>query len=102
MKKKTPASSFDRLTPAQKEAVFQECERMGVDDGDPLTAADKRRHRNAGLRVGRPRVGQGVKRINISMEKDLLKTADTFARKHGITRARLIAQSVQTYLSGAA
>jgi len=32
----------------------------------------------------------------------LLKTADTFARKHGITRARLIAQSVQTYLSGAA
>ena len=52
MKKKTPASSFDRLTPAQKEAVFQECERLGVDDGDPLTAADKRRHRKAGLPVG--------------------------------------------------
>ena len=102
MKKKTNVSSFDSLTPEEKEAIFKDCERIQPQEGQPLTAADKREHRKAGLRVGRPRVGRGVKRINISMERGLLKTADTFARKHGITRARLIAQSVKTYLAGAA
>ncbi len=50
----------------------------------------------------RPRIGKGVKRINISMEMGLLSTADRFARKHGMTRARLIAESVQAFMSGAA
>jgi hypothetical protein len=69
MKKKQQAESwFDQLTEAEKEAICPECERIGPEDGVPLNAADRRLHRLAGLPVGRPRVGQGAKRINISME----------------------------------
>ncbi len=93
---------FDRLTDREKEAVYQECERIGPEDGQPLTREDLRLHRKAGLRPGRPRTGLGAKRINISMERGLLKKADSFARKHKLTRARLIAESIRAYLAGAA
>jgi hypothetical protein len=102
MKKHNAKSSFDQLTPAQKQAIYEECERVRPEDGKPLNARDRRLHRQAGLRVGRPRVGQGAKRINISMEKGLLKTADAVARQRGMTRAGLIAESVKAYLAGAA
>jgi hypothetical protein len=100
--RKQNTNSFDRLSDAEKEAIFQACEQVRPQDGEPPSAVDKRRHRQAGLPAGRPRIGRGVKRINISMEKDLLSTVDRFARKHKMTRARLIAQSVRAYLSGAA
>src|ERR1041384_8083977 len=95
-------SKFDRLSDAEKEAPYLRMERIRADDGEPLNEADRRNHRKAGLRVGRPRIGKGAKRINISMERDLLKTADRFARRQGITRARLIAESVRAFLSSAA
>jgi hypothetical protein len=102
MKTKPNRVSFDRLSNRQKEAIYRACERVKPEDGKPLSAADRRRHRRAGLRVGRPRIGEGIKRINISMEKGLLRTADTLARKRGISRARLIAESVKAFLAGAA
>ena len=94
--------SFDDLTSAEKEAIYQECERIRPEDGEPLNAHDRRLHRKAGLRVGRPRIGQGAERINISMERGLLKTADAVAKRKGMTRARLIAESVRAYIAGAA
>jgi len=100
--KRNTNKSFDRLSEAEKEAVFQSCEQVRPEDGKPLSPADKRLHRIAGLPVGRPRIGRGVKRINVSMEKTLLNTADRFARKNKMTRAHLIAQSVQAFLAGAA
>ena len=99
-KKTTP--SFDQLSPAQKEAIFRKADRVRADDGVPLNAKDRRLHRQAGLPVGRPRVGQGAKRINISMELGLLKAFDAFARQKGMTRAGLIAESIRTYMAGAA
>jgi hypothetical protein len=92
---------FDQLSDAEKDAVYQECERVRPEDGRPLTKQDLRQHRQAGLRVGRPKVGLGAKRINISMEQGLLRKADAFARKHKMTRAKLIAESVRKYVAGA-
>jgi hypothetical protein len=100
--KRKMATRFDQLSDAEREAVFQSCEKIGPLDGQPLNAADRRRHAAAGLPLGRPKIGRGVKRINISMEKGLLSTADQFARKHGMTRARLIAESVVAFMAGAA
>jgi len=94
--------SFDSLTDAQREAIFEECERVRPEDGEPLNAHDRQLHRQAGLKVGRPKIGRGAKRINISMEKGLLKTADTLARRKGMTRAGLIAESIKAYIAGAA
>jgi hypothetical protein len=93
---------FNKLTDEEKEAVYQECERIRPEDGEPLNDEDLRLHRRAGIRPGRPRIGLGAKRINISMEQRLLKKADRFARKHKITRAKLIAESVKAYIAGAA
>ncbi|MCY2951624.1 MAG: hypothetical protein NTU53_06555 [Planctomycetota bacterium] len=93
---------FNKLTDEEKEAVYQECERIRPEDGEPLNEEDLRLHDRAGIRPGRPRIGLGAKRINISMEQRLLKKADRFARKHKITRAKLIAESVKAYIAGAA
>jgi hypothetical protein len=102
MKKRKRPASFDRMTDAEKEAIYHACERIRPEDGKPLSGKDRRLHQQAGLKVGRPRVGQGAMRINLSMEKGLLKAADTVARQKGITRARLIAESVKAFIAGAA
>ena len=102
MKTRSKPIPFDRLNDAEKEKIYRQCERIRPEQGRRLNATDRRRHRAAGLSVGRPRVGRGAKRINISMEQGLLKIADAFAQKRGITRARLIADSIRAYLAGAA
>jgi len=102
MKTRFGKVTFDRLTDAEKEAVYQECEQIRPEDGEPLNEEDLRLHHRAGIRRGRPRMGLGARRINISMEQGLLKKADRFARNHKITRAKLIAESVKAYIAGAA
>ena len=67
----------------------------------PLNAADRALHRQARKR-GRPRIGQGAAKLYISMERGLLKQADAYARKHGLSRSELIATGVRTLISSAA
>lgn len=59
-------------------------------------AAEKRRHdaliRRIKRRRGRPRVGAGARRIQITIERGLLSKTDQFARAHGLSRSELIAQ----------
>jgi len=50
---------------------------------------------------GRPRIGEGARRIQLTMERGLLNRADAYARKLGITRAQLVARSVETVLAKA-
>jgi hypothetical protein len=59
MKKRRPnRCGFDRLSDRAKEAIYQQCEQIGSEKGKPLTAKDRRLHRQAGLPVGRRRVGE--------------------------------------------
>lgn len=53
-------------------------------------------------RRGRPVVGAGAERVQVTMEHDLLVRADEFARKSGITRSQLIARGLRAVLTGAA
>jgi metal-responsive CopG/Arc/MetJ family transcriptional regulator len=39
-------------------------------------------------------IGKGAKKISISLESDLLRAADAFARKKGVNRWELIAHFV--------
>jgi hypothetical protein len=55
----------------------------------PMTRAERAEERN--LRRGRPRIGQGAKKISISLERGLLRDADALARKRGVKRSKLIA-----------
>lgn len=45
---------------------------------------------------GRPKIGKGSKSVLISVEQDLLKNADAFARKNKLSRSQLIAGFLRT------
>jgi hypothetical protein len=47
-------------------------------------------------RLGRPQVGEGSDRINVTIERGLLNRADAFARSHNLTRAKLIAMGLES------
>jgi hypothetical protein len=62
--------------------------------GKPLTAADRAKHRRAGL-GGRPRVGEGAQVVPISIERGLLRRADAFAKRHKLKRSQLFAEGLR-------
>jgi len=93
------ASSFEKLSGAEKEAIYQECEKIGPDTGEPLTAEQKAVHR-AFLRKaqGRPRIRKTAARVQATVESGLLKRADAYAQRHGMTRSQLIARGIEQVL----
>jgi hypothetical protein len=76
-------------------------------EGEPkfLTASapKKRQHdmlvRKIKRQRGRPRVGAGSQRVQITMERSLLTRADRFARAHGLSRSELIARCLMPVVS---
>jgi hypothetical protein len=44
---------------------------------------------------GRPMIGKGSKMVAVTIERDLLKQADAYAKKHGLKRAQLIAHGLR-------
>jgi hypothetical protein len=71
-------------------------EELGL-PGKPLTAFDRKLHVQAGLR-GRPRIGLGAKKVQISVERGLLQKMDATARKLRLSRSEMIARALQTVL----
>jgi hypothetical protein len=67
----------------------------------PLNARERRQWGRF-KKLGRPKVGKGAKTISLTVEKGLLKQADAFAKRHGISRAKLIAHGLQAILGSAA
>ncbi len=58
--------------------------------GRRMTAGERAEERV--LRRGRPRIGQGARKISISLERGVLREADALARKRGVKRSELIAR----------
>ena len=50
-------------------------------------------------KVGRPRIGQGVTVVSVSIEKDLLQRSDALARKLKISRANLVARGLKAVMA---
>lgn len=89
---------FESLTRAEKEAFYAECEQ--VDASTPaqeLTPAQKQAHKRV-LGRGRPRIGQGTQRTQLTVERGLLQETDRFAKSHGLTRSRVVAEALRAYL----
>ena len=93
MKKKYWEMNAKELAEATKE-FDQE---FVADKARPLTRADRALHRRAAKR-GRPRVGNGAERINITVERGLLNRADRLARNLGLSRAQLVARALNREL----
>jgi hypothetical protein len=68
----------------------------------PLMARERKQWRRFKAKMGRPRIGKGTKTISLTVERDLLRKADAYARQHGISRARLVAQGLLAVMGTAA
>lgn len=89
---------FESLTAAQKEEFYQECEKIGPDTpSEELTRAQKQQHQRI-LGRGRPRIGLGSQRTQLTFERGLLRAVDRFAKVRGLTRSRLVSDALRAYL----
>jgi hypothetical protein len=106
--KEMTGQDFDALGDAEKEKIFAELDAEGTDEqlarSKPLNAKERafyerfRKAQKAKRKAGRPKIGKGAKVIAVSVERGLLKRADTYAKRHGLKRTELIARALMTIM----
>ena len=91
---RSPIAEFEGLSDAEKEAVYNSIDRQ-IDPSEmrPMKPADRRAFEK-GRRAGRPKIGKGTKIISLTLERDLLKRSDAFAKQKGVKRSELVAASL--------
>ena len=93
--------SFDALSDDEKAKVAAYYDRGPIPYSEtrPMTKAERARWERARRKKpGRPKVGNGVKVVSLSVERGLLDRADAYAQRHGLTRARLVAMGLESVL----
>ena len=103
--RKSVIERFIALPDSQKERVFANIEAESPSKRLARSRTLSRREQKQWRRfkkMGRPRVGKGAKTISLTVEKGLLKQADAYAKRHGLSRAMLVAQGLRTILGSAA
>jgi hypothetical protein len=70
-----------------------------IEQSRPLTPAERQQWDRLKRKRGRPRVGQGFKRISLSIEQGLLQQVTAVAKKKHVTRSKLIAMALEKVLS---
>jgi hypothetical protein len=101
MKKISEYERFMALSDEQKNREVAKYDRgIPFSETRPLTAGDRARLRRARKR-GRPQVGAGAKRIQVTMERGLLKQVDQYARRYRMSRAELLAMGARSVIAGA-
>jgi hypothetical protein len=105
-RKKSDIEEFIALSHEQKDRIVRQIEaetpEQSLARSRSLNARERLQWRRFKAKAGRPRVGRGAKTISLTVEKDLLKCADAYARRHGISRAKLVAQGLRAVLDAAA
>jgi hypothetical protein len=104
--KKSAIDEFIALPDSEKARIVREIEAQTPSErlarSRPLNAQERRQWRRFKNKLGRPRVGKGAKTISLTVEKELLAEADAYARKHGLSRAGVVAQGLRAVLGSAA
>jgi hypothetical protein len=100
-----PKKPYDKMTAAELRQATREYDEelpLGSDGlpGRPLNAAQRRQWQQVKKKLGRPRLGKGVKRVLVSIEADLLRQSDRFAKKHGLTRSKMISAGLRKLIAG--
>jgi hypothetical protein len=96
MKKKKPY--WEMTTKELGDATKEFDQEFIADSFHPLSPEERARWDRLRTKVGRPRRGQGVKVISLSIERGLLDRTDTLARRMGLSRAALIEKSLRATL----
>jgi hypothetical protein len=82
------------------EATCEFNEPFVMDRGRPLNAKERLQHRRAAQRGrGRPRIGGGSVRVNFTIGRELLKSADAMAKASGRNRSELLADGLKLLLA---
>jgi hypothetical protein len=104
-KKISEYERFMALTDAQKDAEVAVYDKHPEGfPSKPLRESDKTLHRLArarGRAVGRPMVGKGAKIVPVSIERGLLKEADSYARRHKLKRSQMVAEGLRLVMQRA-
>lgn len=80
--------------------MYQDAVNSRLEDDKPLTAADRKLHALAARRGarGRPKIGRGARRIQVTMEQSLLRRVDERAEELGMSRAGFLARAAEKML----
>lgn len=105
-RKKSIIDEFIALPDSAKERIYREIDSETPEDrwarSRPLNARERRQWRRIKAKMGRPKIGKGARTISLTVERDLLEQADAYAKQHGISRAKLVAQGLMAVLGSAA
>ena len=97
MKRRKPYTEMN--TRELEEATREFDKEFVADHARPLNPAERRMHRKAAKRGrGRPRVGKGAVRVDITLERDLLSRADALASSRKIGRSEMVALALEQLL----
>jgi hypothetical protein len=101
--RKLAGVAFDTLPQAEKQKVWDELNAESTESmlarSKPVSAAERRAWQRA-KKMGRPRLGKdGVKVISLSLEKELLRRADAYAKRNDLKRSELITQGLEAIIS---
>ncbi len=92
-------TEFDALSAEDKEKVARFYEQgKHRKEMRPLNTAERAEVKREKKRMGRPKIGRGVKVISLSVERDLLKKADAYANRSGLKRAELFTRALRGFL----
>jgi hypothetical protein len=85
-----------------RQRIVAEIEAQSPEDrlarSTPLTPVLRRRWSKFKRGRGRPQSGRGSTVVSLSVEKDLLKRADAYAKTHGLKRSELLTRGLQNVL----
>lgn len=87
--------NLDELREATKEFDKE----FVIDTFRPMNAAERAQWERMKRKPGRPRVGEGVEVVSVSIERGLLKKSDRLAKKLKVSRAKLIAAGLERMLA---
>ena len=94
------AKPYWKMNPKElAEATKSFDEPFVVDPSRPLSPAERERWDGASRKRGRPKTGEGFKRISVSLEQGLLNRVTAFAKKSRISRSMLVARALEQALA---
>jgi hypothetical protein len=106
--KRSVIDKFIALPDSEKDKIVQRLESESPEHqlarSRPLNARERKQWQRfkSKSKIGRPRIGKGAQTISLTVERNLLKQADSYAKQHGLTRSKLIAQGLLAILNSAA
>jgi hypothetical protein len=89
---KRNAKHPEEMTAAELARATREFDKpFAFEKARPMTMAQRVEERKLRRRRGRPKSGDGARKVSISLEGGLLRKADALAKKEGVNRSELIA-----------